>query len=57
MAVVTPRQCFTGVVPHCSHGCFQEAESRRQEEEEMGLKVGFEGSNRLNIPVKALSGR
>ncbi|XP_070702632.1 sodium bicarbonate cotransporter 3-like isoform X3 [Pempheris klunzingeri] len=34
----------------------QEEESRRQEED-LGLKVGFEGSNRLNIPVKTLSGR
>ncbi|XP_070702630.1 sodium bicarbonate cotransporter 3-like isoform X1 [Pempheris klunzingeri] len=33
----------------------QEEESRRQEED-LGLKVGFEGSNRLNIPVKTLSG-
>ncbi|XP_008278922.1 sodium bicarbonate cotransporter 3-like isoform X2 [Stegastes partitus] len=33
-----------------------EEESRLQEEEEMGMKVSFEGSNRLNIPVKALSG-
>uniref|UniRef100_A0AAQ5Z600 Anion exchange protein n=1 Tax=Amphiprion ocellaris TaxID=80972 RepID=A0AAQ5Z600_AMPOC len=29
-----------------------EEESRLQEEEEMDLKVSFEGSNRLNIPVK-----
>lgn len=36
---------------------FQEEESRLQAEEEMGLKAGFEGSNQLNIPVKALSGR
>uniref|UniRef100_A0A3P8SM83 Anion exchange protein n=1 Tax=Amphiprion percula TaxID=161767 RepID=A0A3P8SM83_AMPPE len=34
-----------------------EEESRLQEEEEMDLKVSFEGSNRLNIPVKTLSGR
>ncbi|XP_050923697.1 sodium bicarbonate cotransporter 3 isoform X9 [Lates calcarifer] len=34
-----------------------EEESRLQEEEEMGLKVSFEGSNPLNIPVKSLSGR
>ncbi|XP_023265662.1 sodium bicarbonate cotransporter 3-like isoform X6 [Seriola lalandi dorsalis] len=33
-----------------------EEESRIHEEEEMGLKVGFEGSNRLSIPVKTLSG-
>ncbi|XP_071355529.1 sodium bicarbonate cotransporter 3-like isoform X5 [Trachinotus anak] len=33
-----------------------EEESRMQEEKEMGLKVGFEGSNRLSIPVKTLSG-
>ncbi|GLD59248.1 sodium-driven chloride bicarbonate exchanger-like isoform X1, partial [Lates japonicus] len=33
-----------------------EEESRLQEEEEMGLKVSFEGSNLLNIPVKSLSG-
>ncbi|XP_041811055.1 sodium bicarbonate cotransporter 3-like isoform X3 [Chelmon rostratus] len=33
-----------------------EAESRLQDEEEMELKVSFEGSNRLNIPVKTLSG-
>lgn len=33
-----------------------EEESRLQEEEERGLKVSFEGSNRLNIPVKTLSG-
>ncbi|XP_023127742.1 sodium bicarbonate cotransporter 3-like isoform X4 [Amphiprion ocellaris] len=33
-----------------------EEESRLQEEEEMDLKVSFEGSNRLNIPVKTLSG-
>uniref|UniRef100_A0A3Q1C0Q0 Anion exchange protein n=1 Tax=Amphiprion ocellaris TaxID=80972 RepID=A0A3Q1C0Q0_AMPOC len=30
----------------------KEEESRLQEEEEMDLKVSFEGSNRLNIPVK-----
>lgn len=36
---------------------FQEEESRLQAEEEMGLKATFEGSNQLNIPVKALSGR
>uniref|UniRef100_A0A3B4Y166 Anion exchange protein n=1 Tax=Seriola lalandi dorsalis TaxID=1841481 RepID=A0A3B4Y166_SERLL len=35
----------------------KEEESRIHEEEEMGLKVGFEGSNRLSIPVKTLSGR
>uniref|UniRef100_A0A672G8H5 Anion exchange protein n=1 Tax=Salarias fasciatus TaxID=181472 RepID=A0A672G8H5_SALFA len=36
----------------------QEEESRLQEEEEeMGLKVDFEASNRLDIPVKTLSGR
>ncbi|KAG7225481.1 hypothetical protein INR49_027476, partial [Caranx melampygus] len=34
-----------------------EEESRMQEEEEMGLKVSFEGSNQLSIPVKTLSGR
>ncbi|XP_029938086.1 sodium bicarbonate cotransporter 3-like isoform X3 [Salarias fasciatus] len=35
-----------------------EEESRLQEEEEeMGLKVDFEASNRLDIPVKTLSGR
>ncbi|TKS88366.1 Sodium-driven chloride bicarbonate exchanger [Collichthys lucidus] len=35
-----------------------EAESRlhEEEEEERGLKVGFESSNLLNIPVKTLSG-
>ncbi|CAG5886623.1 unnamed protein product [Menidia menidia] len=33
-----------------------EQESRQQEEEEMGLKVSFEDSNLLNIPVKTLSG-
>ncbi|XP_041867794.1 sodium bicarbonate cotransporter 3-like isoform X5 [Melanotaenia boesemani] len=33
-----------------------EEESRMQEEEEMGLKVTFESSNLLNIPVKTLSG-
>ncbi|XP_051812214.1 sodium bicarbonate cotransporter 3-like isoform X3 [Acanthochromis polyacanthus] len=33
-----------------------EEESRLQEEEEMDLKVSFEGSNRLNVPVKTLSG-
>ncbi|XP_040909854.1 sodium bicarbonate cotransporter 3-like isoform X9 [Toxotes jaculatrix] len=33
-----------------------EEESRLQEEEDMGLKVSFEGSNLLNIPVKTLSG-
>ncbi|XP_039977171.1 sodium bicarbonate cotransporter 3-like isoform X9 [Xiphias gladius] len=33
-----------------------EEESRLQEEEEMGLKVSFEGSNQLNVPVKTLSG-
>ncbi|XP_026156558.1 sodium bicarbonate cotransporter 3-like isoform X7 [Mastacembelus armatus] len=32
-----------------------EEESMLQEEEEMGLKVSFEGSNQLNIPVKTLS--
>lgn len=36
---------------------FQEEESRLQAEEEMELKAGFESSNQLNIPVKALSGR
>lgn len=35
----------------------QEEESRIQAEEEMGLKVSFEGSNQLSIPVKTLSGR
>ncbi|XP_028256211.1 sodium bicarbonate cotransporter 3-like isoform X7 [Parambassis ranga] len=34
-----------------------EEESRLQEEEEVGLKVNFEGSNLLNIPVKSVSGR
>ncbi|XP_029919065.1 sodium bicarbonate cotransporter 3-like isoform X5 [Myripristis murdjan] len=34
----------------------REAESRLQEEEEMGLKVCYDTSNRLNIPVKTLSG-
>uniref|UniRef100_A0A3Q3L0H2 Anion exchange protein n=1 Tax=Mastacembelus armatus TaxID=205130 RepID=A0A3Q3L0H2_9TELE len=34
-----------------------EEESMLQEEEEMGLKVSFEGSNQLNIPVKTLSRR
>ncbi|XP_042290457.1 sodium bicarbonate cotransporter 3-like isoform X4 [Thunnus maccoyii] len=34
-----------------------EEESRLQEEEQLGLKVSYEGSNRLSIPVKALSGR
>uniref|UniRef100_A0A672FZM3 Solute carrier family 4 member 7 n=1 Tax=Salarias fasciatus TaxID=181472 RepID=A0A672FZM3_SALFA len=29
----------------------------KEEEEEMGLKVDFEASNRLDIPVKTLSGR
>uniref|UniRef100_UPI0037E756FA sodium bicarbonate cotransporter 3-like isoform X3 n=1 Tax=Semicossyphus pulcher TaxID=241346 RepID=UPI0037E756FA len=33
-----------------------EAESRLQEED-LGLKVGYESSNLLNIPVKTLSGR
>ncbi|KAL7381411.1 hypothetical protein ABVT39_005174 [Epinephelus coioides] len=33
-----------------------EEESRLQEEEERGLKVSYEASNRLNIPVKTLSG-
>ncbi|XP_049889906.1 sodium bicarbonate cotransporter 3-like isoform X8 [Epinephelus moara] len=33
-----------------------EEESRLQEEEERGLKVSYESSNRLNIPVKTLSG-
>nr|XP_046274600.1 sodium bicarbonate cotransporter 3-like isoform X4 [Scatophagus argus] len=33
-----------------------EEESRLQEEEELGLKVSFEDSNLLNIPVKTLSG-
>ncbi|XP_028256209.1 sodium bicarbonate cotransporter 3-like isoform X5 [Parambassis ranga] len=33
-----------------------EEESRLQEEEEVGLKVNFEGSNLLNIPVKSVSG-
>ncbi|XP_042290456.1 sodium bicarbonate cotransporter 3-like isoform X3 [Thunnus maccoyii] len=33
-----------------------EEESRLQEEEQLGLKVSYEGSNRLSIPVKALSG-
>lgn len=36
---------------------FQEEESRLLAEEEMGMKVSFEGKNQLNIPVKALSGR
>nr|QOU09177.1 csolute carrier family 4 member 7B [Lateolabrax maculatus] len=35
----------------------QEEESRLHEEKEMGLKVSFEGLDRLNIPVKTLSGR
>ncbi|XP_047460089.1 sodium-driven chloride bicarbonate exchanger-like isoform X2 [Mugil cephalus] len=34
-----------------------EAASRLHEEEEIALKVDFEDSNRLSIPVKALSGR
>ncbi|KAM6900075.1 sodium bicarbonate cotransporter 3-like isoform 2-T2 [Xenentodon cancila] len=34
-----------------------EEESRLQEEEEMGLKVSFEDSNLLNIPVKTLPAR
>ncbi|XP_072226777.1 sodium bicarbonate cotransporter 3-like isoform X4 [Leuresthes tenuis] len=33
-----------------------EAATRLQQEEEMGLKVSFTGSNQLNIPVKTLSG-
>ncbi|XP_070840689.1 sodium bicarbonate cotransporter 3-like isoform X4 [Chaetodon trifascialis] len=33
-----------------------EAESQLQDEEDMELKVSFEGSNQLNIPVKTLSG-
>lgn len=28
-----------------------------QEEEEMGLNVGYEDSSHLNIPVKSVSGR
>uniref|UniRef100_A0A3B4XGY1 Solute carrier family 4 member 7 n=1 Tax=Seriola lalandi dorsalis TaxID=1841481 RepID=A0A3B4XGY1_SERLL len=35
----------------------KKAREKIHEEEEMGLKVGFEGSNRLSIPVKTLSGR
>ncbi|XP_037649623.1 sodium bicarbonate cotransporter 3-like isoform X11 [Sebastes umbrosus] len=34
----------------------QEEESRQEEEQAMGLKVSFESSNRLSIPVKELSG-
>ncbi|KAM3596821.1 uncharacterized protein V6R79_021350 [Siganus canaliculatus] len=34
-----------------------EAESRLQHEEQIDLKVNFEGSNLLNIPAKTLSGR
>ncbi|XP_074470366.1 sodium bicarbonate cotransporter 3-like isoform X12 [Sebastes fasciatus] len=34
----------------------QEEESRRQEEQARGLKVSFESSNQLSIPVKELSG-
>ncbi|XP_069033192.1 sodium bicarbonate cotransporter 3-like isoform X3 [Embiotoca jacksoni] len=34
-----------------------EEESRLQKEKNMGLKVSFESSNQLNIPVKELSGR
>ncbi|XP_028316880.1 sodium bicarbonate cotransporter 3-like isoform X3 [Gouania willdenowi] len=34
-----------------------EEESRLQEEEELGISVSFEGSDRLNMPVKTLSGR
>ncbi|XP_037649613.1 sodium-driven chloride bicarbonate exchanger-like isoform X3 [Sebastes umbrosus] len=33
-----------------------EEESRQEEEQAMGLKVSFESSNRLSIPVKELSG-
>ncbi|XP_061678775.1 sodium bicarbonate cotransporter 3-like isoform X4 [Syngnathoides biaculeatus] len=33
-----------------------EAESRMQDEEELGLQVSYEGSNLLNIPEKTLSG-
>ncbi|XP_019726433.1 sodium bicarbonate cotransporter 3 isoform X5 [Hippocampus comes] len=33
-----------------------EAESRLQDEEELGLPVSYEGSNLLNIPEKTLSG-
>lgn len=36
---------------------FQEEDARLQEEEELGLKVGYDCSNRVNIPVKTLSGR
>lgn len=28
-----------------------------QEEEEMGLNISYESSNRLKIPVKSVSGR
>ncbi|XP_068189146.1 sodium bicarbonate cotransporter 3-like isoform X6 [Antennarius striatus] len=34
-----------------------EAESGLEEEEELELKVGYDDSNRLNVPVKELSGR
>ncbi|XP_044192507.1 sodium bicarbonate cotransporter 3-like isoform X10 [Thunnus albacares] len=40
----------------CNIVSIQEEESRLQEEEQLGLKVSYEGSNRLSIPVKALSG-
>ncbi|KAM9838352.1 sodium bicarbonate cotransporter 3 isoform 2-T2 [Aulostomus maculatus] len=33
-----------------------EEESRLQEEETLGLQVGYEGSSQLNIPTKSLSG-
>uniref|UniRef100_A0A8C5ERZ5 Anion exchange protein n=1 Tax=Gouania willdenowi TaxID=441366 RepID=A0A8C5ERZ5_GOUWI len=35
----------------------KKAQSRLQEEEELGISVSFEGSDRLNMPVKTLSGR
>lgn len=40
-----------------SSGSTQEEESRLQQEEQMGLQVSYEGSNRLSIPTKTLSGR
>uniref|UniRef100_A0A8C5ESL4 Anion exchange protein n=1 Tax=Gouania willdenowi TaxID=441366 RepID=A0A8C5ESL4_GOUWI len=35
----------------------KKAQSRLQEEEELGISVSFEGSDRLNMPVKTRSGR
>uniref|UniRef100_A0A8D3E9Q7 Anion exchange protein n=1 Tax=Scophthalmus maximus TaxID=52904 RepID=A0A8D3E9Q7_SCOMX len=35
----------------------QEAESRLHDEEELRLKVNFESSNQLDVPLKSLSGR